>query len=392
MKDNRKKILIIGGVIKSIVNFRGPLLKEMTSKGHKVFASANGRNKIIEKRLKKMGITYYPIHLSRTGMNMFNDLKSLLYIIKTISQIHPDIVLTYTIKPVIYGGLVARLCGVPSVYSMITGLGYAFMESPSLIQRFSGFIAQMLYRLSLKKSRKVFFQNPDDQTLFLEKGLVRPDQPVLINGSGVELDHFAPSELPDEPIFLMIGRLLADKGVREYVEAAGRVKKRFPHARFFLVGNLDPNPNSIRDSELRQWQEAGIIEYLGYLDDIRPTIKKCRCYILPSYYREGIPRTVLEAMAMGRPIITTDAPGCRETVMLTPKGQRQRELREGVMIGENGFLVKVRDVEALVKAIMHFLENPDLADRMAKRGRDIAEEKFDVHKVNEVIMTEMRLT
>jgi len=141
---------------------------------------------------------------------------------------------------------------------------------------------------------------------------------------------------------------------------------------------------------LLQWEEAGVIEYLGYLDDVRPAIKKCRCYILPSY-REGTPRTVLEAMAMGRPIITTDAPGCRETVILTPEGQRQRGVGERVLIGENGFLVRVRDVEALVKAIMHFLENPDLADGMAKRSREIAEEKFDVNKVNAVILNTMGL-
>lgn len=386
------KILVIGGVIKSLLNFRGPLINKIIEHGHSVAASANGRDHIVERKLKRMGVEYYPIRLSRAGMNPFVDLVSFINLIILIIKIHPDIVLTYTIKPVIYGGLAAQLCGVPKVYSMITGLGYAFIESPSLIQRFSGIIAQILYRLSLKKSRKVFFQNPDDQTLFLEKGLVRPDQPVLINGSGVDLDHFALSELPDEPIFLMMGRLLADKGVREYVEAAKRVKERFPNARFFIVGNLDPNPSSIKESELRQWQKAGIIEYFGYLEDVRPVIQKCRCYILPSYYREGIPRTVLEAMSMGRPIITTDAPGCRETVMLTPEGQRQKELGEGVMIGENGFLVKVRDVEALVKAIMHFLDNPNLAEKMAKSSRKIAEEKYDVHKVNEVIMKEMRLT
>jgi len=384
------RILIMGGIAKSLINFRGPLINKIIACGHSVATTANGHDHIVERKLKRMGGEYYPIRLSRAGINPIVDLVTFINLMRLISRIHPDILLTYTIKPVIYGGLAARLCGVPSVYSMITGLGYPFMESPSLIQRFSGLIAQMLYRLSLKKSRKVFFQNSDDQTLFLEKGLVRSDQPVLINGSGVDLDHFAPSELPDEPIFLMIGRLLADKGIREYVEAAGRIKKRFPHARFFLVGNLDPNPNSVRESDLRQWQKNGIIEYFGYLEDVRPVIQKCRCYILPSY-REGTPRTVLEAMAMGRPIITTDAPGCRETVLLTPKGKRQRERREGVMIGENGFLVRIRDVESLVIAIKQFIEAPHIAEKMAKRSREIAEEKFDVHKVNAVILNAMGL-
>jgi len=197
------KILIIGGVIKSLLNFRGPLINKIIACGHLVATSANGHDPVIERKLQRMGVEYFPIRLSRAGINPIVDLVTFINLIRLIPRIHPDIVLTYTIKPVIYGGLAARLCGVPSVYSMITGLGYAFMELTSLIQRYSGFIAQMLYRLSLKKSRKVFFQNPDDQTLFLEKGLVRPHQPVLINGSGVDLDHFAPSELPDEPIFLM---------------------------------------------------------------------------------------------------------------------------------------------------------------------------------------------
>ena len=265
------------------------------------------------------------------------------------------------------------------------------MESQSLIHRFTGIIARMLYRLSLKRSWKVFFQNPDDRALFLEKGLIRPNQAVLVNGSGVDLDYFAMSALPDEPVFLMIARLLVDKGVREYVKVAEKVKKRFPQARFLLVGDLDPNPNSVRESELRQWQESGIIEYLGYLDDVRPAIHKCRCYVLPSY-REGTPRTVLEAMAIGRPIITTDAPGCRETVILTPEGQLQRKLGEGVMRGENGILVRVRDVKALEKAMLNILETPGLPERMAKRSREIAEGKFDVHKVNAVILNAMGLT
>jgi len=384
------KIIVIGAITKSLLNFRGPLIQAIIRAGHLVTACANGRDLATEQKLHKIGAEYYPISLKRAGINPISDLASIIELIRLIAKIKPDVVFSYTIKPVIYGGLAARLCGVTSIYSLITGLGYTFMNSGSLIQRFSGIIARTFYRFSLKGSQKVFFQNPDDRMLFVKKGLVRPNQPVLVNGSGVDLDFFAATSFPKEPVFLMIGRLLVDKGVREYVKAAEIIKKQFPQTRFLLAGNLDPNPTSLQKSELLQWEEAGVIEYLGYLDDVRPAIKKCRCYILPSY-REGTPRTVLEAMAMGRPIITTDAPGCRETIMLTPGGQHQREFGERVMIGENGFLVRVRDVEALVKAIMHFLENPDLANRMAKRSREIAEEKFDVHKVNAVILNTMGL-
>jgi len=386
------RILVIGGLIKSLINFRGPLLQTMASAGHSVIACANGHNFAIEEKLKKMRIAYYPIHLSRAGINPIKDLKTFIDMIRLISSVQPDIVLSYTIKPVIYGSLAAQLCGVKACYSLITGLGYVFMESSLFFQRFLGVLARIFYRISLKRNQKVFFQNPDDRALFLEKGLVRPNQAVLVNGSGVDLDYFAMSALPDELVFLMIARLLVDKGVREYVKATEKVKKRFPQTRFLLVGDVDPNPNSVRESELRQWQESGIIEYLGYLDDVRPAIHKCRCYVLPSYYREGTPRTVLEAMAIGRSIITTDAPGCRETVILTPEGQLQRKLGEGVMRGENGILLRMRDVKALEKAMLNILEAPGLAERMAKRSREIAEEKFDVHKVNAVILNAMGLT
>jgi len=382
-------IVIIASVEGSLINFRGSLIEALVKMGNRVITYASGHNDRIARRLKEIGAEHNRIFLQRTGLNPFRDIYSFLQLTHLIKKSKPDIVLSYTIKPVIYGSLAAWIAKVPKIFSIITGLGYIFSEEDSWHRIMKVFI-RSLYKTALSKNITVFFQNPDDQTLFLEKGLVRPDQPVLINGSGVDLNYFTPSKLPDEPIFLMIGRLLADKGVREYVEAADRIKKRLPNARFFLVGYLDPNPNSIRESELRQWQKAGIIEYLGYLEDVRPLIQKCRCYILPSY-REGTPRTVLEAMAMGRPIITTDAPGCRETVVLTPEGQRQREFGEGLMIGENGFLVRVRDVEALVKAIVQFLENADLAERMAKRSREIAEEKFDVHKVNAVILKNMGL-
>ena len=385
------RILVIGALVKSLVNFRGPLLQTMVSAGHSVIACANGHNFVTEEKLKKMRIAYYPIHLSRAGINPIKDLKTFIDIIRVISLVQPDIVLSYTIKPVIYGSLAAQLCSVKACYSLITGLGYVFMESSLFFQRFLRVLVRMFYRLSLKRSRKVFFQNPDDRALFLEKDLVRPNQAVLVNGSGVDLDYFTMSGLPDELVFLMIARLLVDKGVREYVKATEKVKKRFPQTRFLLVGDLDPNPNSVRENELRQWKESGIIEYLGYLDDVRLAIHKCRCYVLPSY-REGTPRTVLEAMAIGRPIITTDAPGCRETVILTSEGQLQRKLGERVMRGENGILVRVRDVKALEKAMLNILEAPSLAERMAKRSREIAEEKFDVHKVNAVILNAMGLT
>jgi glycosyltransferase involved in cell wall biosynthesis len=234
-----------------------------------------------------------------------------------------------------------------------------------------------MYSASLRKATLVFFQNADDRNLFFEDGILgRDSSTFVVNGSGVDLNEYPYSPITEKrPAFLMIARLLGDKGVREYVRAARLIRARNPDARFALAGWLDDNPDSIRQVELDKWLESGHVEYLGRLEDVRGAISESSVYVLPSY-REGTPRTVLEAMAMGRPIITTDGPGCRETVRH----------------GENGFLVPVKSVSALVEAMQRFIDNPELAAEMGKRSREIAEERYDVHKVNEVMLREMGIT
>ncbi len=257
---------------------------------------------------------------------------------------------------------------------MITGLGYGF-GGLSWVQRSIGRVVQGLYRLALRQAAGVMFQNPDDWDLFIRLGLVPPTLPItLINGSGVDLERYALSQLPEAPVFLLIARLLADKGLREYDQAARRLKARYPQARFLLGGDLDRNPLGIRAPELADWQADGTIEYLGHLDEVHPAFAAARVYVLSSY-REGTPHTVLEAMAMGRPIVTTDAPGCRETVV------------DGV----NGFLVPVRDAAALEHAMERFILQPDRAERMGAESLRLAREKYDAHKVNAVIMEAMGL-
>jgi glycosyltransferase involved in cell wall biosynthesis len=226
----------------------------------------------------------------------------------------------------------------------------------------------------------VFFQNPDDLALFQERGILQPHTPVcVVNGSGVDVASFAVRPLPAAALagavrFLFIGRLLGDKGVREYAQAARLLKRSHPQVQCALVGWIDSNPNAISQAELDGWVADGSIEFLGRLADVRPAIEACSVYVLPSY-REGTPRTVLEAMAMGRAVITTDAPGCRETVV----------------DGDNGFLVPVHSVDALAEAMARFITDPTLAARMGQRGRQLAEEKYDVHKVNAVMLKEMGL-
>lgn len=317
------------------------------------------------------GATVHDIPLRRTGTNPLADAASLVALVRLIRKLRPDVTLPYTIKPVVYGTLAAWLAGVPRRFALVTGLGYAFTgERQGPVKR----IISLLYRFALAKAHKVFFQNPDDERLFRHIGLLPSRvRSVVVNGSGIDIESHRVQPLPaGTPTYLMIGRLLGDKGVREYAQAAARVKQRHPNARFLLVGWIDANPDAIAPDELDGWRQEGVIEFLGKLDDVRPAIAASTVYVLPSY-REGTPRTVLEAMAMGRPIITTDAPGCRETVI----------------DGENGYLVPVKSVDALADAMLRFIDDPGLAPRMGKRSREIAEDKYDVHKINAVMLREM---
>ena len=270
--------------------------------------------------------------------------------------------------------IASKIARVQKIYSIITGLGYGFLG-----RGFKGNLVQVvvkaLYRLGLKYNNKVFFQNPDDLELFVRLKIVKKrDRAVLINGSGVDTNYFSIKPLTYPVSFLMISRLIGDKGVREYVEAAGIVKKKYPDVIFRLAGWIDVNPSAVSKDELDLWIESGVIDFLGRLDDVRPAIEKATVYVLPSY-REGTPRTVLEAMSMGRPIITTDAPGCRETVI------------DGV----NGLLVNIKDVDGLVSAMEKLICDPSMVDIMGMSSHKIALDKYDVDKVNQVILKSMEL-
>ena len=386
------KIVVLGSFAESLINFRGSLLQEMVKRGLQVVACAPGASIEVKNSLHIMGVDYCDVNIERTGLNPIKDLQTILRLFRLFRKIKPDVFLGYTVKPVIYGSLAANFAGLSRIYSMITGLGYT-VGGGDLKSKLVSIIVRALYRLSLKTNHRIFFQNPDDRNLFIQLGILRNQkQTVLINGTGLDIDYYSPLPLPSKLSFLMIARLLKDKGIREYAESARYIKCKHPNIPFLLVGTTDTNPMSICKGELESLIKEGIFEYLGKLPDVRPAIVKSSVYVLPSYYREGMPRTLLEAMSMGRPIITTDAPGCRETVKLTPEGKRQRDRGERVMKGENGFLIRPRDVKALVKAMEKFLEVPSLVESMGKRSREIAEEKFDVHKVNAVILKAMDLT
>ena len=370
-----KKFLVIASYPDSLLNFRGALLSAMLAEGLEVYVAAPNlpSNSSIRQQLEALGAHVHEVPLERTGNNPLADMTTVFYLWRLMRRYKPDFSLGYTIKPVIYGNIAAWLAGVPRRFALITGLGYAFLSDDcqrSLLKR----IVQSLYRMALGKTDKVFFQNSDDEALFHTLDIIKSElrKTVVVNGSGIDIGNFTVAPLPQAPQFLLIARLLGDKGVREYAAAASIVRDRYPEVRFGLVGWIDDNPGAIAEEELQQWIEAGDVEFYGRLNDVKPAIAECSVYVLPSY-REGTPRSVLEAMAMGRPIITTDAPGCRETVV----------------DGDNGFLIPVRAVDELAFAMTRFVEHPQLVTRMGARSRQIAEEKYDVNKVNEHMLKEM---
>lgn len=369
-------VFLLGSYAPSLLNFRGPLIRALLDAGHRVSVGAPEISNNVRVALEAMDVTVHETPLKRRGTNLCADLAYCCALKNIFRAVRPDTLLTYTIKPNIWGTFAAASTGVRS-YAMVTGLGYAFTGTgahSSFSQRLTGFVARRLYRAATRRNHRVIFQNPDDRDDFIRAGaLADPAKAAMINGSGVDMAHYVRTPLPDAPVVLMIARLLAAKGVRDYAAATLILRERHPNARFALVGPFDKGPDSIGHGEVAQWVATGI-DYLGSTDDVRPQIAQARIYVLPSY-REGTPRSVLEAMAMGRPVITCDAPGCRETV------------EHGV----NGLLVPVRDPQALAAAISRLLNDPAEAAAMGEASYALAARKYDVRQVNRAIMEIMGL-
>ncbi|HZA66019.1 MAG TPA: glycosyltransferase family 4 protein [Geminicoccaceae bacterium] len=371
------KVVVLGSYAPSLIRFRGCLIEDMVAAGHTVVGCAPGSDAGVASALAARGAAYQPVPLRRTGLNPLLDAWSVLRLARLLRQLRPDLLFAYTAKPVIYGALAARRAGVPAMFALISGLGYAFVEGRGLARRVMRHGISALYRASLRHADGVFFQNPDDLEDFRRLAIICDrHNAIRVNGSGVDTDHYefsAPTLEP--PTFLLIARLLADKGIYEFVEAARQLRSRHRDTRFRLLGPLDTNPAAISTSDLERWRPEGVIEYLGEVEDVRPHLRDTTAFVLPSAYREGVPRTLLEALSTGRAIITTDTPGCRETVLP----------------GENGFLVPPRDAAALAGAMERFVVEPDLAVDFGRRSRALAEERFEVRKVNAVMLQAMGL-
>ena len=371
------KILILSSFAFSLVNFRGRLIEAMVREGHQVITCAPDDDPAVQRQLTALGAGYRRIAMARTGSNPLADLLLLLRYVRLIARERPDVVLAYTQKPIIYGGMAARLFPKARFYALMSGLGYVFSPAAEH-RRLLRAIVGWLYRLGVARARAIFVFNRDDRDELIAQDIVDAAALVVeVPGSGVDLAHFAPMPLPEgPPRFLMISRLMRDKGVFEYAEAARHLKARYPEARFQLLGRLDKdNPTGLSEAELDLWVRHGIIDYVPETRDVRPLLAQSSVFVLPSYYREGLPRTLLEAMSVGRPLITTDLPGCREPVLS----------------GVNGFLVPPRDVKALGVAMERFLTDPALAAAMGARSRAYAENRFDVNKVNRQLMRAMHI-
>ena len=368
------KILVMASLSRSLVNFRRSLLEDLVKTGAEVVASAPEEDEETIARLKAMRVKFRKIKMARTSTNPVKDLKTLAAMVRLFREERPDLVLAYTQKPIIYGGIAARLARVPQFFAMQSGLGFTFSEENdnALLRG----LVSLLYRAGVRRADAVFVFNGDDEAEMRRHGIITDQRVVQVPGSGVDVADYPQAALPaGPPVFLVVARLMRDKGHYEFVKAARRLKARYPDAKFQILGPFDANPASIDAADLEAWKQEGIVDYLGETTNVRPFLAASSVFVLPSYHREGLPRSILEAMSTGRAIVTTDMPGCRETV------------EEGV----NGFLVPPKNAAALAEAMERFLADPSLIAAMGAKSRERAERRFDVQLVNQILLGTMGL-
>lgn len=350
-------IMMTANAAWNVSNFRGALVEALLGEGHRITVLAPHDAAVTA--LERLGCRFLPLEMSVDSLNPIEGLRLRRRFSRIFREERPDIILSFTIKNNIFGARAARALGIPFVPN-VTGLGTAFL-SGKLLQ----IVSEQLYRTSFNTLPVVFFQNEDDRDLFVGRSIIRIDQTRLLPGSGIDLRRFAPTAMPPDGeamVFLMVARLLRDKGIWEFVGAARRIKAKHPQARFQLLGSADSkNRSAVESATLEGWINEGVVEYLGTTSDVRPAIAAASCVVLPSY-REGAPRTLIEASAMGRPIITTNVPGCRAVVDH----------------GVSGFLCDVRSVSSLAGAIERFLAlSPASRNDMGRAGRAKMVREYD---------------
>lgn len=365
------KFILVSPKNRTVYNFRGDLIQKIIASGYEVVVT--GPNRIDVDKIEALGARFIEVPIDKNGVNPLADLKYQKALTDIFRREQPDVMLGYTSKPVIYGSIAAKKAKVPHIAAMVTGAGYAFTAKTAKAKVIKA-IMSMLYKRAFRCADVVIFQNTDDRDQFIREKLVKAEKCQIVNGSGVNMEKFSVCEYPDQITFFMLSRVMYSKGIREYLQACSIVKEKYPQVRCMLLGACEAIQDSLSPEELRPYIEKGIIEHFGETDRVADYYKQCSVYVLPSY-REGTPRTVLEAMAMGRAVITTDAPGCRGTVIH----------------GETGFLVPVQSGEAVAEKMIAFIENPELIQSMGSKSYAYCREKFDVQIINEVMCNYLKI-
>jgi glycosyltransferase involved in cell wall biosynthesis len=354
-----QRILLVGNDAGYFFSHRLILAEALAQEGYEVHVA--GPFETVDARMASHPFQYHYVPFTRAGIHPLVELRSLVSLYRLYRRLRPDIIHHFTIKPTLYGGLAAIAARAPAVVNSMTGLGYLFKSS----ERWTGFVREPVVRALRATCRapnvRMIFQNPDDRSEFLERGLCADETSIVIRGSGVDVERFeAVPETSGTPVVLFASRMLWDKGVGDFVEAARRLKANAVEARFVLVGGTDPNPSSVSEDQLRQWNDEGVVEWWGRREDMPVVFGTSHIVCLPTAYGEGVPKALIEAASCARAIVTTDMPGCREIVH----------------DGDNGLLVPVKDVEALVRAIRRLVEEPELRRHMGERGRERVVEEF----------------
>lgn len=342
----------------------------LLEQGHQVYVIGPGE---CPDGLQAYGFKFHSVEMSRKGKNLFAELNTIWQLYRLFKSIKPDVVHLVTIKPYLYGGIAARLARVPAVVSAVAGLGTLFIEK-TLKYRLLRALLYPLYKLAFGHSNQtLIFQNVDDRSLLLDWLKINPSKTVLIRGSGVSLKDYPvlPEQTDSAPVVVLASRLLKDKGVLEFVAACKTLQQRGIAARYWLIGSADlGNSNTVSQGQIDTWQSEGLIECLGYREDIAELFAQANIVVLPSY-REGLPRVLVEAAACARAVVTTDVPGCRDAII----------------VNETGLLVPVRDSKSLADALQRIIEDADLRGQMGQAGRQLAEDAFAIEKIVEQHMT-----
>lgn len=366
--------MVISSETSTMFFYRKDMMLEFLRQGNQVVAAGDAPEEKWKDSYEEIGVKYRQFYVKRNGLNPLDDAKTVTSLKKLIEEEKPDKIFAYHSKSVVYGSIAAKMNKIDEMYVLIAGLG-SIIRGEGFKNSIVRAILKAEYKYAFKNCKAVFTHNSEDRQLLIdEKFTNKPEKINTINGSGVNLDKFVYSETKKTNIFLFIARLIGDKGIREYMQAAEIVKKTHPEAIFRVVGPYDTNPSAIKPEDIEKYVSNGTIEYVGELSDVTPQLNECMVFVLPSYH-EGTPKTVLEAMATGRPVITTDVPGCRAAVS------------DGV----NGYLVPAKDAQALADKMIYMLDNFDEAVEIGNTGRKIAEDKYDAVKVNRSIMKIMNI-